>query len=67
MKIKHLLGILVFAAAVLVLGCGGGDPGLQNINATQVYTTAGYTIDTAVKTRPSSTTPSVPTSPVATH
>jgi hypothetical protein len=45
MKIKHLLGTLALVALVLAIGCGGGTLGLQNVNSTQVYTTAGYTID----------------------
>lgn len=59
MKIKHLLGILALVALVLVIGCGGGTLGLNNVNATQVYTTGGYTIDSVEHKAPASpsTTP----------
>jgi hypothetical protein len=68
MKIKHLLGIIGILIGALVLGCGGGNLGLQNVNSTQVYTTAGYTIDTAVQIRSSAqSTVSPSASSTATH
>lgn len=59
MRIKHLLGALALLVLVLVIGCGGGTLGLQNVNSTQVYTTAGYTIDSVQYKAPAapSTTP----------
>ena len=48
MKIKHLLGTLALLALLLLIGCGGGTLGLQNVNSTQVYTTAGYTVDSVL-------------------
>jgi hypothetical protein len=47
MKIKHLVVVFGFLAGVLVLGCGGGNSGIVDANATQLYTTAGYTVDSS--------------------
>ena len=48
MKVKHLLGIFGILIVILVVGCGGGNSGLVNVNSNQVYTTGGYTLDASI-------------------